>query len=168
MSTLPFVGLATGREQATPGTSSSIIGFVGLMAMWCFTSGCGHTHNSLVDDAGGRNPKDFPELGADVFKAMDGGLELTADEIKGRNTWNLWCGGNEQFWDRVAREALGLFDLLKTIDSRERDRRFKDLGLINQPGFKKAEKADKYGLWIDEAVVPEPAGIDPKVYGRPT
>ncbi len=124
--------------------------------------------NPLGDDGGGRKPEDFPELAADVFKAMDGGIALAAEEIKGRNTWNLWCGGNEQFWDRVAREGLGLFDLLKTIDSRRRDERFKEMGLINQPGYKQAAKPDKYGLWIDEAVTPEPAEIDQKVYGRAT
>jgi hypothetical protein len=124
--------------------------------------------NSLRDDGGGRAPKDFPELAVDVFKPMDGGIELSADEIKGRNTWNLWCGGNEQFWDRVAKEGLGLFDLLKTIDSRRRDMRFKELGLINEPGFKQATKADQYGLWIDEPVEGEPAGIDPNVFGLPT
>jgi len=61
----------------------------------------------LIDDAGGRTPEDLPELAIDVFKPMDGGIELTEDEIKGRNTWNLWTGGNEQFWDRVAREGMG-------------------------------------------------------------
>lgn len=124
--------------------------------------------DSLRDDGGGRKPSDFPELALDVFKPMDSGIELTTDEIKGRNTWNLWCGGNEQFWDRVARENMGLFDLLKTIDSRRRNERFKELGLINQPGFKQAAKPDKHGLWIDEAVDGEPDGIDPAVYGRPT
>lgn len=120
------------------------------------------------DTGGGRTVKDFPELALDVFKPMDGGIDLGPDEIKGRNTWNLWCGGNEQFWDRVAKEGLGLFDLLKTIDSRRRDTRFKELGLINQPGFKQATKPDEYGLWIDEAVEAEPAGIDQNVFGRPT
>ena len=123
---------------------------------------------SPKDDAGGRKASDFPELADDVFKPMDGGIALSADEIKGRNTWNLWCGGDEQFWDRVAREALGLFDLLKTIDSRNRDKRFKELGLINQPGYRQASKPDKHGLWLDEAVEAEPASIDPKVYGRST
>src|SRR5262245_14779089 len=75
---------------------------------------------SLVDDGGGRKPEDFPELADDVFKPMDGGIALTGDEVKGRNTWNLWCGGDEQFWDRMARESYGLIDLLKTIDSRNR------------------------------------------------
>lgn len=124
--------------------------------------------DSMNDDGGGRKPSDFPELALDVFKPMDSGIDLSPDEIKGRNTWNLWCGGNEQFWDRVAKEGLGLFDLLKTIDSRRRDSRFKDLGLINQPGFKQATKPDQHGLWIDEAVEPEPPEIDQKVYGRPT
>lgn len=124
--------------------------------------------SSLADDGGGRKPADFPELTLDVFQPMDGGIALSPDEIKGRNTWNLWCGGNEQFWDRVARENMGLFDLLKTIDSRRRNERFKELGLINQPGFKQAAKPDKHGLWIDEAVEGERAGIDPAVYGRPT
>src|SRR5450432_2235564 len=31
-----------------------------------------------------------------------------------------------------------------------------------------AAKPDEYGLWIDEAVVAEPAIIDQKVYGRST
>ncbi|MBI3853624.1 MAG: hypothetical protein HY298_25545 [Verrucomicrobia bacterium] len=123
---------------------------------------------SLEDSAGGRKPEDFAEIAADVFKPMDGGIALAPDEIKGRNTWNLWCGGDEQFWDRMARESFGLIDLLKTIDSRKRGTRFKELGLINEPGFRRAAKPDPYGLWIDEADTPEPPEIDPKVYGHPT
>lgn len=148
-------------------TAAALLGAIGLA-----TTGCKpkpkSADDSLADDGGGRKPADFPELALDVFQPMDGGIALSQDEIKGRNSWNLWSGGNEQFWDRVARDALGLFDLLKTIDSRNRDKRFKELGLINQPGFKQATKPDKYGLWIDEPVEGEPAGIDPAVYGRPT
>jgi hypothetical protein len=131
-------------------------------------SGCKTKETPPLDPASGRKPEDLPELAADVFKPMDGGIELTTNEIKGRNTWNLWTGGDEQFWDRMSRESYGLIDLIKTIDSRKRSTRFHDLGLINEPGFKSALKPDPYGLWIDEADVPEPAGIDPKVYGRPT
>ena len=125
---------------------------------------------SLRDDAGGRKPEDFPELASDVFKPLDGGIDLSPDEIKGRNTWNLWCGGTEQFWDRMSRESYGLIDLLKTIDSRHRSNRFQEMGLINEPGFRPATKSDQYGLWIDEPMEGqgEPAGIDPKVYGRPS
>jgi len=121
-----------------------------------------------LDRAEGRTPADFPELADDVFQPMDGGLALAPDEIKGRNTWNLWCGGDEQFWERMSRESYGLIDLLKTIDSRQRAERFKEMGLINQPGYRQASQPDEYGLWIDEAVQPESRAIDPRVYGRST
>src|SRR6185369_3140958 len=89
--------------------------WAGLLALAVMVGCRSKTSSSLTDDAGGRKPADFPELAADVFKPMDGGLALSAEEIKGRNTWNLWCGGNEQFWDRMARESFGLMDLLKTV-----------------------------------------------------
>ncbi|HTO02965.1 MAG TPA: hypothetical protein VL069_04650, partial [Opitutus sp.] len=130
--------------------------------------GCGRGRDSLVDDGGGRTPADFPELSVDVFKTLDGGIALSEEEIKGRNTWNLWCGGNEQFWDRMARESFGFMDLLKTLDSRNRPTRFKEMGLINQPGFEKASQPDEYGLWLDQAAIREDPAIDPNVYGRPS
>ena len=65
-----------------------------VFAAVAFHASCKKTAMSLVDDGGGRKPGDFPELAADVFQPMDGGLELNSDEIKGRNTWNLWCGGD--------------------------------------------------------------------------
>lgn len=145
----------------------SIVFASGLLAAGLLTA-CGGRKVSVVDDGGGRRPEDFPEIAADVYKPLDGGIALGPDEIKGRNTWNLWTGGNEQFWDRMSRESFGLMDLLKTIDSRKRSQRFQDMGLINQPGYRQATKPDEYGLWIDEAVEPEPKEIDPKVYGRPT
>jgi hypothetical protein len=122
-----------------------------------------------VDDAGGRVAADFPELEANVFAKMDGGIELEPDEIKGRNTWNLWCGGNEQFWDRMTRDGHGLFDLLRMLDSRQRGARFARLGLINQPGYVSASRPDKYGVWLDVPESPEtaePREIDPAVFGR--
>ena len=111
----------------------SLFRWVGLSAAGLallLNSGCKPEDGSLDDLAGGRKPQDFPEIAADVFQSMDGGtnLALAPDEIKGRNTWNLWCAGTEQFWDRMARESYGLIDLLKTIDSRKRGTRFKELG----------------------------------------
>ncbi|MEP6662507.1 MAG: hypothetical protein ABJC04_02480 [Verrucomicrobiota bacterium] len=139
---------------------------ISLVAMGCHSL----SHLSLKDDAGGRSPADFPELAENVFRPMDGGIDLNADEIKGRNTWNLWCGGTEQFWNRMSQESYGLIDLLKTIDSRDRTNRFKTMGLINEPGYRPATKPDRFGLWIDEPVEGkgEPSAIDPKVYGRST
>lgn len=137
-----------------------------VLVSFCMTnSGCNSNRGaSLADDAGGRKPEDLPEISEDVFKPMDGGIALSPDEIKGRNTWNLWCAGTEQFWERMSRESYGLIDLLKTIDSRERSTRFKRMGLINEPGFKQTNQPDQYGLWIDKGS--EPPAIDPNVYGR--
>src|SRR5262245_41549097 len=93
------------------------LGVLIVLSLAC--AGCQKKPESaLLDDAGGRKPEDFAELATDMFQPMDSGVELAADEIKGRNTWNLWCAGNEQFWDRMTREGYGLIDLLKTIDSR--------------------------------------------------
>ena len=88
----------------------------------------------------------------------------------GRNAWNLWSAGNEHFWNGVAQDSFGLMDLLKALDNRRypRGERFKTLGLINEPGFRAATKADEFGLWLDEQTEPEPAGIDTKVYGKPS
>jgi hypothetical protein len=152
------------RKSVLVGGGGLIV-FLGL-CLSNFAFNTGNNDASLIDDAGGRQPKDFPELADDVFRPMDGGVALSPDEIKGRNTWNLWCAGTEQFWERMSRESFGLIDLLKTIDSRERSTRFKQLGLINEPGYKQASKPDQFGLWIDEAVEAEPVAIDSKVYGR--
>ncbi|MDQ2824850.1 MAG: hypothetical protein M3R29_05330 [Verrucomicrobiota bacterium] len=128
--------------------------------------------NQPVDEAkaAGLTTSDFPQITADVFKPMDGGLELSQKEIMGRNTWNLWSGGNQHFWNRTAQDSFGLMDLLKMLDNRQfpRGERFKTLGLSNEPGFRAATKADEFGLWLDEQTEPEPASIDEKVYGKPS
>jgi hypothetical protein len=109
---------------------------------------------------------DFPQISADVFRSMDGGIQLEAAEIRGRNTWILWTAGNQVFWDRIAREGYGLVDLLKTLDSRKRPNRFAEMGLINEPGFRMAGQPDEHGLWLDQRVGVAPAGVDEKIYGR--
>ena len=134
----------------------------------CFVAACDR-HSSLPSDdakAAGLSSADFPEESADVFKEMDGGIQLTDDEIKGRNTWILWTAGNQVFWDRIAREGYGLVDLLKTLDSRERGRRFEEMGLINEPGFQTAIKPDAFGLWLDRRIGLATSDVDEKVYGK--
>jgi hypothetical protein len=126
--------------------------------------------NEPIDEAkaAGLTTADFPQIPVDVFKPMDGGVELSPEEVMGRNTWNLWSAGNQHFWNGVAQDSYGLMDLLKTLDNRKfaRGERFKTLGLVNEPGFRAATKPDEFGLWLDEQVEPEPAGIDEKVYGK--
>jgi cytochrome c5 len=128
--------------------------------------------NKPVDEAkaAGLTTADFPQIAADIFKPMDGGIDLSQEEIMGRNTWNLWSGGNQQFWNRAAQDSFGLMDLLKMLDNRKypRGERFEILGAVNEPGFRAPSKPDEYGLWLDEQTEPEPAGIDEKVYGKPS
>ena len=115
--------------------------------------------------AEGYSAADFPEVAADLFQPMDGGIALSADEIKGRNSWLLWTAGNQAFWDQVARTGYGVVDLLKTLDSRRRPHRFAEMGLINEPGFKPAAAPDEFGLWLDQPTGPT-MPVDARVYGR--
>src|SRR5437762_1338798 len=128
--------------------------------------------NEPIDEAktAGKTTADLPQITADMFKPMDGGIDLSPAEIMGRNTWNLWSGGNQHFWNQTAQDSFGLMDLLKMLDNRKfpRSERFKTLGLVNEPGFRTAGKPDEFGLWLDEQVQPEPEGIDQAVYGEPS
>jgi hypothetical protein len=144
------------------------LGRVSALVAVCVVGVAACTADAPPDDAkaAGMTAADFPQAAADVFREMDAGLPLMPDEVKGRNTWLLWTAGNQLFWDRVAREGDGLVDLLKTLDSRRRPVRFAEMGLINEPGFRRATKPDAYGLWLDESVGPAPEGIDERIYGR--
>ena len=62
---------------------------------------------------------------------------------------------------------MDLMDLLKLVDSRERSHRFKDRGLINEPGMREAATPDENGLWIDVPTVDEARPTPPvKIYGK--
>jgi len=115
--------------------------------------------NHPLDEAmqAGRDAASFPAADEDYFHDMDGGGTLTADEIKGRNNWIVWTGGNDRFWDVISVNSVGTFDLLKTISSHpglkaSRDNRWRYLGLVNEPCFDKATgpNPDFKGLWIDK------------------
>ncbi|HVW77593.1 MAG TPA: hypothetical protein VHB45_08260 [Alloacidobacterium sp.] len=105
----------------------------------------------------GRTAASFPAADEDYFHDMDGGIALTSDEIKGRNMWLVWTGGNDRFWDLMATSSVGTLDLLKTVSSYpgykySRDNRWNYLGLVNEPCFKKATAPDPqhFGLWLDQ------------------
>jgi cytochrome c5 len=75
---------------------------------------------------------------------------LTPEQKAGRDTWYFWTGGNQTFWRRMAAITEGNVDLLMYLDSRLHDRRFEELGVINEPGCKAATGPDRYGLWLDD------------------
>jgi len=108
----------------------------GLLAC-VFVTVVGCTKNEPIDEAkaAGKSTADFPQITADIFRPMDGGIDLSPEEIMGRNTWNLWSGGNQHFWNHAAQDSYGLMDLLKMLDNRrfQRGERFKTLGLVNEP-----------------------------------
>jgi hypothetical protein len=110
----------------------------------------------------GRSAASLPAADENYFHDMDGGSPLTADEIKGRDTWIVWTGGNDRFWDRISNTSLGALDFLKTLSSYHgaqykgpkygRHNRWEYLGLVNEPCFEEATGPDpqRYGLWLDK------------------
>jgi hypothetical protein len=139
----------------------------GALACCLIVAGC-NSEKEIVDDAraAGRTVADFPETSSHLFKHMDGGIELTDAQIKGRNSWILWTAGNQVFWDRMANRLCGVVDLIKTLDSRKRPQRFAEMGLMNEPGFRQASEPDRFGLWLDQPTGPAPADIGEEIYGR--
>jgi hypothetical protein len=123
-------------------------------------------------------PSTWKETAVDVFPGMDGitldpAVADQKEALRGRIVWNLWVGDSGLMWDWLSQHGFGTADLLKTIDSRRHATRFKDIGIINQPGYMQAAKPDSYGLFIDVPNPADPAGriddqVDYATYGRST
>jgi hypothetical protein len=98
----------------------------------------------------------FKHAGENYFQAMDGGIALTPEEIKGRNMWLLWSGGNDRFWDGMGGPTLGAFDLLKIVapppgNPLRRETRWNWIGAVNEPCFHSSPTPDpqRFGLYFD-------------------
>jgi hypothetical protein len=117
----------------------------------------------VTDEAqrAGRDAASFPQADEDYFRDMDNGLALSEDEIKGRNMWLVWSGGNDRQWDALTRLTFGVHDLLKVMTSHpsqtycygpcNRESRWSWLGAVNEPCFEKPTGPDpeRFGLWLD-------------------
>jgi hypothetical protein len=158
------------------------IGVVGLLCL-IVLAGCQKDEavsGKVLDEArrAGRAAHSFPAADEDYFHDMDqnqnGPVALTTEEIKGRNGWIVWTGGNDRFWDLISKRSVGALDFLKTLSSYDperdptvrpedkerlkkayyanRDNRWYYLGLVNEPCFEKASGPDpqRYGLWLDK------------------
>ena len=131
-----------------------------LVAAIAAVAGYAWLHGGPVRDEAlraGREPASFPAAAEDYFHDMDGGIALTPQEIQGRNTWLVWSGGNDRFWDGMTATTFGAFDLLKIISSHpglkfDRDTRWSYLGAVNEPCFDKptGPDPDHFGLWLDK------------------
>ena len=92
-------------------------------------SGCEARKPGEVKDEAmraGRTGDTFTPADEDYFADMDGGYKratdptfkpLDADAVRGRNAWIVWTGGNDRFWDYMANNTFGAFDLLKILSS---------------------------------------------------
>jgi hypothetical protein len=123
------------------------------------SSGAGGAAGHVLDEAkqAGRSGASFIHADEDFFHDMDRGVALTPEEVKGRNMWIVWTGGNDKFWDGMTSTTFGAFDLLKTISSYpgqgySRDNRWTYLGLVNEPCFVRPTAPDpqRFGLWLDQ------------------
>src|SRR6185312_5514345 len=129
---------------------------IALLALTGFDSS--PRSGQVLDEAraAGRDAASFPPADENYFHDMDGGVALSPDEVKGRNMWNVWSGGDDRFWDGMTASTFGAFDLLKIVayDPRkpvERERRWTYLGLINEPCFDPPKAGDpkRFGLLLD-------------------
>jgi hypothetical protein len=149
--------------------SASIVGFAWFRY---------HTPRSehILDEALAANPPreaaSFLAADEDYFHDMDqtrdGPVALSAEEIKGRNTWLVWTAGNDRLWDVLGETSAGAVDFLKVVSSHPSQRysracdpakladkscqnRWEYFGLVNEPCFEKATKADakRWDLWLD-------------------
>lgn len=104
----------------------------------------------------GRDAASLPMAEEDYFRGMDGGVAMTPEEVRGRNMWNVWTGGNDRLWNTMTHATFGYFDLLKMVTSHpsqpfSRDNRWQYLGLVNEPCFERPTGPDpaRFGLWLD-------------------
>jgi cytochrome c2 len=129
----------------------------------CDNGGAPGPVGKIKDEAlsAGRMANTFAFADEDYFHDMDqtkdGPLTLTTNQIKGRNMWMIWTGGDDRLWDVLNWKSFGVFDLLKTISSHKslkfgRHNRWDYLGLVNEPCFTEPTEGDpeRFGLWLDK------------------
>jgi hypothetical protein len=164
----------------------ALVGFLFVSACMVMAPSCDDRARpgKVFDEAKqvGRQPASFRAAGGDhsadedYFRMVDGGVAMTPEEVRGRNTWIVWTGGNDRFWDTITINSFGSVDLLKTLSSFpgtinpkgermkfSRDNRWDYLGLVNEPCFEMATAPDpaRFGLWLDKRISSPDCPPDP-------
>jgi hypothetical protein len=157
-----------------------VAGMFLLHAWWIHR---GPQPGTVLDEArqAHRLASSFIAADEDYFRDMDqnkdGVVALTPEEVKGRNTWVVWTGGNDRLWNHLTDDSFGALDFLKTISSYpnqisikvddklrfSRDNRWSYFGLVNEPCFTRATGPDpeRFGLWLDKRIVSPECPPDP-------
>src|SRR5256885_16756267 len=122
------------RRFVLAGLIVVLLGFIAYVTL------SGPHSGSVVDEAkqAGREPASFPAADENFFRDMDGGIELAENEIKGRNMWLVWAGGEDRFWGKVIEISFCNFDLFKNLSSYSGLKNSPDntlglFGLIHEP-----------------------------------
>jgi hypothetical protein len=143
--------------------------------LWWFRPdpGIGNVLDEALQATPPRPAASFPAADEDYFRDMDqtrnGPIALSPDEIKGRNTWIVWSGGNDVMWDALGENSVGALDFLKVLSSHPSQKysrscdpsrladgscqnRWEYFGLVNEPCFEKptGPDPDRMGLWLDK------------------
>jgi hypothetical protein len=100
-------------------SSISVLFLIVLLVLLVAQAAHAQQAGSVWDEArrAGREAGSFAAADEDYCHDMDSGIAFTPDEVKGRNAWLLWTGGNDRLWDKLSVSSFGAFDLLKTISS---------------------------------------------------
>jgi hypothetical protein len=132
-----------------------------------------HILDEALSASPSREASSFRAADEDYFHDMDrdqnGPVTLSAEEIRGRNTWLVWTGGNDRLWDVLGVTSAGAVDFLKVVSShptqhysrscdpgrladKSCQNRWEYFGLLNEPCYEKAAGPDskRWGLWLDQ------------------
>jgi hypothetical protein len=130
-------------------------------------SGSDEDYYADMDYGLSRNPEAM-RLALDPYLPGVSAADAVKHVVRGRNNWVVWTAGNDRLWDLLSTSSVGNLDLLKTISDHpvlknSRDNRWRYLGLVNEPCFRKATgpRQDRFGLWLDERVQGGDCGPDP-------
>lgn len=145
-------------RRVCPAACSVALSAFSLLVLGGCTGGPQPKPGTVLDEVrqAKRDAASIPAADEDYFHDMDGAIPLTSSEVKGRNTWIVWSGGDDRLWDKLTVSSFGALDFLKTLSSHpklkySRDNRWSYLGLVNEPCFEKADGPDpkRFGLWLD-------------------